>query len=453
MRFVSTFGHGPAVSFRRALFEGLAPDGGLYVPEHVPTLAPDFLAHLPEAPLDTIATEVLRVFLGDDVSEPRLRQLVGDALSFPIPLVKVDHGNAGDIMALELFHGPTLAFKDVGARTMARLMRHFHEGDTAARGAPAPDTVTVLVATSGDTGGAVADAFSGLSGFQVVVLYPDGQVSPIQEAQFTTLGGNILAVAVQGSFDDCQRLVKQAFLDARLRERMRLTSANSINVGRLLPQIIYYFHVIAQLPPDHHPVVISVPSGNLGNLTAGLMAMRLGAAIDRFVAATNVNDVMPEYLRTGRFTPRQSRQTLSSAMDVGDPNNFQRIQTMYGGDVAALRVDLDGAGYDDDEVKRTIAGVYQRCGYLMDPHSAVGYLALRGALDRTGDPALGIFLATAHPAKFAPIVEAIVGEPVVVPDRLQEQLARPRQITRLAPDLGALRQLLFSRQKAGTSNG
>jgi threonine synthase len=204
-------------------------------------------------------------------------------------------------------------------------------------------------------------------------------------------------------------------------------------------------HAVAQRPPDHHPVVISVPSGNLGNLTAGLIAMRIGVAIDRFVAATNANDVMPEYLRTGRFTPRQSRQTLSSAMDVGDPNNFQRIQTMYGGDVEALRVDLDGAGYDDHEVKTTIAQVYQRCGYLMDPHSAVGYLALRGALDRYGRPAAGIFLATAHPAKFAPIVEAIVGQPVVVPDRLREQLARPRQITRLAPDLGALRQWLLSR--------
>ncbi|MBI1875201.1 MAG: threonine synthase [Acidobacteria bacterium] len=447
MRFVSTFGHGPAVSFRRALFEGLAPDGGLYVPDHIPRLAPDFLAHLSKTPLDVIATEVLRLFLHDDISEPRLRELACDALSFPIPLVDVDKRNASDVMALELFHGPTLAFKDVGARTMARLMEHFHEGDTE-RG-----PVTVLVATSGDTGGAVADAFYGLSGFQVVVLYPDGQVSPIQEVQFTTLGGNVLAVAIQGSFDDCQRLVKQAFLDATLRERMRLTSANSINVGRLLPQIIYYVHLVARLPPEHRPVVVSVPSGNLGNLTAGLIAMRLGVAIDRFVAATNTNDVMPEYLRTGRFTPRQSRQTLSSAMDVGDPNNFQRIQTMYGGDVEALRVDLDGAGYDDGQVKATIAEVHRRCGYLMDPHSAVGYLALSAALDRHGRPATGIFLATAHPAKFAPIVEAIVGQPVAVPDRLRQQLSRPRQMTKLAPDLGALRQLLLSRHNAAASGG
>ncbi|MBI4477878.1 MAG: threonine synthase [Acidobacteria bacterium] len=438
MRFVSTFGHGPAVTFRRALFEGLAPDGGLYVPDHLPRLSQGVLDDLSAKSLAAIGTEVLRLFLGDEIAERDLHALVSDALNFAIPLVPVEKAPQ-EVMALELFHGPTLAFKDVGARTMARLMQHFHDRD---------DTITVLVATSGDTGGAVADAFSGLSGFEVVVLYPDAQVSPIQEAQFTTLGGNIHAVAVQGSFDDCQRMVKQAFLDGQLRAGIHLTSANSINVGRLLPQIVYYFHAVAQLPHQDEPVVVSVPSGNLGNLTAGLMALRLGAPIEGFVAATNANDILPEYLRTGRFIPRPSRQTLSSAMDVGDPNNFQRIQTMYGADVEALRIDLSGGGYDDVDVKNTIRQVHDRSRYLMDPHSAVGYLALRAALDRRAAPATGVFLATAHPAKFAPIVEAIVEEPVPVPQRLREQLARRPRVTKLAPDLGALRHFLLSGQNA-----
>ena len=431
MRFVTTRGGAP-VSFRTALFDGLAPDGGLYVPASIERWGADEIAQLPSCSLSVLGARVLRPFTQEELDEASLVDVVERALTFPIPLVEIDPG----VYALELFHGPTLAFKDVGARVMARLMAALHDG-----GPP----IIVLVATSGDTGSAVAHAFHGVPHTRVMVLYPDRRVSPTQEAQLTMFNEtadetNVRACAIDGTFDDCQRLVKAAFADVELRRRVRLTSANSINIGRLLPQMIYYFHAMARAGAT----TISTPSGNFGNLTAGLMAKRAGLPVARFVAATNANDVVPQYLSTGRFEPRASIQTLANAMDVGNPSNVDRIAWMYGGDVGAMRHDITGSRHDDAEVRATIRRVYDARGYLLDPHSAIGYLGLHASVrdpreDRERAPAAGIFLATAHPAKFAEIVEPIIGRPVDKPPRLLEALARPRRIVRMPATLEALR--------------
>jgi threonine synthase len=333
---------------------------------------------------------------------------------------------------LELFHGPTFAFKDVGARFMARLMAGYRAREDG--------TLTVLVATSGDTGGAVADAFLGLPNIRTVVLYPQGQVSPLQERQFTTLEGNVQALAVSGTFDDCQRLAKEAFADRELRRSLRLTSANSINIGRLLPQIFYYFHAWAQLP-EQGEAVVCTPSGNFGNLTAGLLAKRLGLPVAGFVAATNVNDVVPEYLATGTFSPRPSLRTISSAMDVGNPSNFDRMLALYDHDVEAMRRDVIGSAHTDDATRHAITEVFEAHGRVLDPHSAVAYLASRGVL-RDRPDARVIFLATAHPAKFAEVVEPVIGRPVPMPSRLAALQSGKRRMTRVGPTLGELEQEL-----------
>ena len=432
MRFVSTRGGVPAVGLRTALFEGLAPDGGLYLPERLDPLPPDWIAARPgAAPADT-AAGVLRPFTTGAIDAGTLASLVRDALDFPIPLVAVEER----VWALELFHGPTLAFKDVAARVMARLMRALQ-----ADGEP----LTVLVATSGDTGSAVAHAFARLPGMRVVILYPDGQVSPIQEAQLTTFEGDAAgraqALAVAGTFDDCQQLVKAAFADAALRADVRLTSANSINIGRLLPQIVPYFHAAAQLPAGSAAPVFSVPSGNFGHLTAGVMAKRLGLEVARFVAATNANDVVPHYLETGRYEPRASRRTIANAMDVGNPSNFERMRVLYHHDVAAMRRDIRGSRHDDAKTKEAIRDVYRRTGYLLDPHAAIGYLGLREALARAPH-ATGIVMATAHPAKFGDIVEPVIGEAVPIPERLAVCLSRPKRFTRISARIEALEEVL-----------
>jgi threonine synthase len=354
---------------------------------------------------------------------------VAEALNFPIPLVEVQPG----IFALELFHGPTFAFKDVGARVMARLMASRHRGD---------DPLTILAATSGDTGSAVAHAFHGVPNTRVVILYPDGRVSPTQEAQLTMFNGersNVRAYAVAGSFDDCHRLTRDAYADPDLRRSMRLTSANSVNVGRLLPQSVYYFHAMGQLGHAGE-VVFSTPSGNFGNLTAGLMAKRAGLPISRFVAATNANDVVPAYLETGTFTPRPSVATLSNAMDVGHPSNFERMLWLYGSDVEAMRRDVTGCRFSDDDVRATIKRVYEERGYLLDPHSAVAYLGLAGRDGRDGKT--GVFLSTAHPAKFAEIVEPIIGRPVEKPPALAAALNGPQHIIRIRASLDRLLGML-----------
>ncbi len=428
MRLVSTGGDAPVTDLRTALFEGLAPDGGLYLPARLDPLDASTVRDLRGAQLEETALTVARQLWGDDTEGAHPAEVIVEALNFPIPLVQLDERT----FVLELFHGPTFAFKDVGARFMARLMAGYH-------GSP-EGTLTVLVATSGDTGGAVAHAFLGLPHTRTVVLYPQGQVSPLQERQFTTLEGNVQALAVSGTFDDCQRLAKEAFADRELRRSLHITSANSINIGRLLPQIFYYFHAWTQLRGEGK-VVVCTPSGNFGNLTAGLMAKRLGLPVAGFVAATNVNDVVPEYLATGTFRPRLSQPTISSAMDVGDPSNFTRMLALYDHDVEAMRRDVTGSAHTDDATRGAIAEVFQAHGRVLDPHSAVGYLASRAVLEERPDARV-IFLATAHPAKFAEVVEPVIGRPVPVPSRLAALHDRERRMTRVGPTLGELEQVL-----------
>jgi threonine synthase len=411
MRFISTRAGAPPVDFRTALFAGLAPDGGLYVPDGLAALPPGALSN----------TGVAGHFVGDELPQVTVEKLLAEALNFPMPLQAVDEG----VFALELFHGPTFAFKDVGARVMARLMSSFH-----AAGEP----LTVLVATSGDTGSAVAQAFHCVEGTRVVVLFPEGQVSRVQEAQFTTLGGNVRAVAVEGTFDDCQRLAKQAFSDTALRSRTRLTSANSINIGRLVPQIFYYMHAALAEPG----AVFSVPSGNFGNLTAGLMAQKLGAPIAGFIAATTVNDTLPRFLDTGRYEPRASVTTLANAMDVGDPSNVERIRWLFDDDVHAMRRAITPSVHNDAEVRGAIGELWRRYGYLADPHTAIAYLGSK----RAGGRRPVVFLATAHPAKFREVVEPIIGREVPLPAALAEALSKPRHVERISADLSALARLL-----------
>jgi threonine synthase len=433
MRFITTRGRAPAASLEFALFDGMAPDGGLYVPEALDPWPADEIARLPRRTLTEIAFRVLRPFTRD-LDAATFEAVVVEALNFPVPLVRVE----ADVFALELFHGPTLAFKDVGARVMARLMAALHDGG---------DPTNVLVATSGDTGGAVAHAFYRVPHMRVVVLYPAGRVSPTQEAQLTMFNGvagsNVRAYAVDGSFDDCQTLVKAAFADEDYLRRVRLTSANSINIGRLLPQMVYYFEAIADLGrqrPGAPPPVVATPSGNFGNLTAGLMAKRLGLPIHRFVAATNVNDVVPEYLATGLFQARASIRTIANAMDVGNPSNFERMLWLYGKEVEAMRRDVVGSRHEDAEVRATIKRVYEEHGYLLDPHGAIGYLGVRGQVGQAGRA--GIFLATAHPAKFGEIVEPIIGRPIDMPPPLAEAMRAAGHLMPLPADLDAVKSVI-----------
>jgi len=428
MKWVSSRGASPAVPFIDALFAGTAPDGGLYMPERLDPLPVGRLDDIRAANGDIVAigTIVGAHLLRDEISAADLNALVRAALDFPIPLVQI----TDDTWALELFHGPTMAFKDVGARVQARLLHHFTDGTP----------LTILVATSGDTGSAVAQAFHGVPDTRVVVLYPEGKVTDVQEAQMASLGDNIIAVAVRGTFDDCQGLVKQAFADDDLRAHVWLTPANSINLGRLLPQVFYYFVLAALEAP-----IVSVPSGNFGNLTAGLIAKRIGLPVERFVAATNANDVVPQYLASGDYRPRASVKTVANAMDVGAPSNFERMLSMYGGGVEALRCDISGAAFDDATIVREIGTVYRRHRYLLDPHAATGWLGLQAARVDVDRHVPGVFLATAHPAKFREVVEPAIGETVSLPPALAEAITRPRHSERLATDYPELRDLLFAR--------
>jgi threonine synthase len=433
MKWVSTRGQSPPVPFIDALFAGTAPDGGLYFPDRFTPLPPATLERLKSADLATIGTVVGTHLLAGEITEQAMEPLVRDALDFPIPLVQV----TDRVWVLELFHGPTLAFKDVGARTQARLLHHFTDGTP----------LTILVATSGDTGSAVAQAFYRVPDAHVFVLYPEGQVSDVQEAQMASLGENITAVAVRGTFDDCQRLVKQAFADDDLRAHVWLTPANSINLGRLLPQTFYYF-LLARLGSgmpdpyrDGRGPIVSVPSGNFGDLTAGLIAKRLGLPVSRFVASTNVNDVVPEFLKTGVYQPRPSVRTVANAMDVGAPSNFERMRAMYGDDLERMRQDIVGAAFDDARVVTEIGDVYRRHGYLLDPHGAIAWLGLQQQLEREAD-AVGVFLATAHPAKFREVVEPAIGQTVPLPAALNDALARPRHSVPIPASYPALVELI-----------
>ena len=425
MKWISTRGGSPPITFIDALFAGTAPDGGLYMPERLEPLPAGTLDRLRGKDIVEIGTTVGAHILRDEITRQALEPLIREALDFPIPLVKV----TDRISVLELFHGPTMAFKDVGARVQARLLHHFTDGTP----------LTILVATSGDTGSAVAQAFHRVPDSRVVVLYPEGQVSDVQEAQMASLGDNITALSVRGTFDDCQRLVKQAFADDDLRSHVWLTPANSINLGRLLPQVFYYF-VLAGLGGAQGPTV-SVPSGNFGNLTAGLIAKRIGLPIAQFVAATNVNDAVPEYLESGIYEPRPSIATVANAMDVGAPSNFERVQSLYNGDLAALRKDIVGFAYEDSQVIAEIGRVDREHGYLLDPHSAIAWLALKDQLADRPD-AHGVFLATAHPAKFREVVEPAIGRSIELPRPLADALSRPRRSTSMPADYDALEDFL-----------
>lgn len=434
MIYRSTAGKSPDVSLEEAVVKGLAPDRGLYMPERIPEMPKEFFDRLPGMTLVEMASEVATALFGDDIEAGNLKAITEETLNFPVPLVKVADGR----YSLELFHGPTLAFKDVGARFMARVLGYFNR-DNKDR------MVNVLVATSGDTGSAVANGFLGVEGVRVFVLYPKGKVSPIQESQFTTLGRNIEAIEIDGTFDDCQALVKQAFLDSELNDAMMLTSANSINVARFLPQMFYYFHAWAQLAAtgaDMSQVVVCVPSGNFGNITAGLIAKRMGLPIKRFIAANNANDVFFEYLNTGEYRPRHSVQTIANAMDVGDPSNFARILDLYGNSHDTISGEISGCTYTDLEIAATVKETLEREGYQLDPHGAVAYRALTEML-APGET--GIFLETAHPAKFKETVEGITGEPVLVPERLAAFMRGERKVAPLSADFAAFKSFLLEK--------
>jgi threonine synthase len=405
MKYYSTNHKTPDVSLEIAVTQGLAADRGLFMPERIDPLPESFFKEIGSMSFREISFEVAKKFFGDDIPAHTLKQIVFDTLNFDTPLVRVKE----NIYSLELFHGPTSAFKDVGARFMARLLSYFLGKEKM--------MVHVLVATSGDTGSAVANGFLGIPGIRVHVLYPKGKVSEIQEKQFTTLGQNITALEIDGTFDDCQALVKSAFMDEDLKKKLTITSANSINVARFLPQAFYYFNAFAKLEDKSRKIVFSVPSGNFGNLTAGLFAKRMGLPVSKFIAANNRNNIVYNYLGTGIYEPRPSVSTIANAMDVGDPSNFARILDLYRNSHEAIIKDIVGTTYSDDQIRETLLSVYKTKGYLMDPHGAVGYRALGELLK---DDETGIFLETAHPAKFTESVEEIVGKGnVPMPEKLQ----------------------------------
>ena len=432
MKFYSTNGQAPIASLEKAVVKGLAEDKGLYMPERIKPLPQSFFDNIEHLSFQEIAYTVADAFFGEDVPAEDLKRIVYDTLAFDCPVKKVKD----NIFALELFHGPTLAFKDVGARFMARLLQYFikREGQKG--------LVNVLVATSGDTGSAVANGFLGVDGIHVYVLYPKGKVSPIQECQFTTLGQNITAVEVDGVFDDCQALVKTAFMDAELNQHMKLTSANSINVARFLPQSFYYFYAYAQMKrmglADN--LVICVPSGNFGNICSGLFGKRMGLPVKRFIAANNANDIFYNYLQTGEYNPRPSVQTIANAMDVGDPSNFARIYDLYQKDHAAICADISGCTYTDEQIAESIRAAYVETGYLCDPHGAVGYRALCEGL-KEGE--VGVFLETAHPAKFLATVEKIIGKEVEIPAKLAAFMEGTKQSVSMSKDFADFKAFLM----------
>ena len=426
MQYYSTNGKAPMADLQKAVVKGLAEDRGLYLPEEIKKLPKQFFDDMAGMSFQDIAYNVASNFFGDDVDEDALQDIVYDTLSFDCPIVKVEE----NIYSLELFHGPTLAFKDVGARFMARLLGYFlRQGGSAGH-----KTVNVLVATSGDTGSAVANGFLGVEGIHVYVLYPKGKVSPIQECQFTTLGKNITAIEVDGVFDDCQALVKNAFMDAELNQHMMLTSANSINVARFLPQAFYYFNAVARLSGEfriNSKLVMCVPSGNFGNICAALFGHEMGLPISRFIAANNANDVFYEFLQTGKYNPRPSVQTLANAMDVGDPSNFARIYDLYGKSHEKISSLISGATYSDEQIAETMRRCYKETGYVLDPHGACGYQALKDGL-KPGE--VGIFCETAHPAKFKEKVDAILGTDIEIPARLQAFMKGQKQSVPMSKD-------------------
>lgn len=433
MQYYSTNQKAPFATLEKAVVKGLAEDKGLYMPERINVLPNEFFDNIQDMTFQDIAYNVAAAFFAEDVDEDALQHIVYETLNFDCPVVNVND----NIYSLELFHGPTLAFKDVGARFMARLLQYFIRIENTT------EEVNVLVATSGDTGSAVANGFLGVEGIHVYVLYPKGKVSPIQECQFTTLGQNITAIEVDGVFDDCQALVKQAFMDAELNAKMKLTSANSINVARFLPQAFYYFNAYAQLKRigKADNLVVCTPSGNFGNICAGLFAKKMGLPVKRFIAANNANDVFYEFLQTGEYNPRPSIQTIANAMDVGDPSNFARIFDLYGKSHEAICSDISGATYTDAQIADTIKEVYRNINYLCDPHGACGYRALKEGLNADE---VGVFLETAHPAKFKDTVEGIIGSEVAIPDKLAAFMQGEKKSVPLSKDFADFKTYLMN---------
>ncbi|MBB12631.1 MAG: threonine synthase [Flavobacteriaceae bacterium] len=413
MKYYSLNHNSKPCSFADAVKKGLAPDRGLYFPEKIPILPKKFFKEIQDQSIPEMAFKVIKPFIGKQINNNKLLEIVKETLDFKFPVVEITN----NIAALELFQGPTLAFKDVGARFMARTLGYLKKGSK--------EKITVMVATSGDTGGAVANGFLGVEGVKVVILYPKGKVSEIQEKQLTTLGQNITALEVDGVFDDCQEMVKNAFLDTSL-SSVQLTSANSINIGRWLPQMFYYFIAYRALKNKNKNLVFSVPSGNFGNICAGIMSQQMGLPVSHFIASTNVNDTVPRYLKTANYEPLPTKQTISNAMDVGDPSNFIRIQKIFNNDIYRMKKKFSGYSYTDDQTKKALKKIYSKKKYIADPHGAVGYLGLQEYISTQKDDLYGVFLETAHPVKFKNTVEKVLNLKVPIPNRLKETLSKKK---------------------------
>lgn len=434
MKYYSLNQNSPKVSFREAVIRGIAPDRGLYFPERIIPLPTSFFEEIARMSKHEIAFRAIEQFVGDDIPHTKLKSIIKEVLDFDFPLVALED----QVAVMELFHGPTMAFKDVGARFMARCLGHFSSNDSS--------EVTVLVATSGDTGGAVANGFLGIKGVKVVILYPSGKVSDIQERQLTTLGQNITALEVHGTFDDCQNMVKTAFLDHGIQPHIKLTSANSINVARWLPQLFYYLFAYKQLKNKKSELVFSVPSGNFGNICAGMVAQRLGLGVSHFIAATNINDTVPRYMHSGTYAPNPSHPTISNAMDVGDPSNFVRIRHLYQDNFGQLQKNLSSYSFTDAETRGAMLHLYQKHNYIADPHGAVGYLGLKEY--QTKHPhAYGIFMETAHPVKFLEIVEKTIGQALKIPPQIKGVLNREKKSIQIST-YKELKEFLINSQES-----
>lgn len=431
MELYSTKHSVPNVNFEEAVFKGLPSDNGLYMPTEIPQLPQSFFDKIDTLSFQEIAFTVANTLIGDEIPADDLKILIDDAVNFPAPTVEIKN----QYHVLELFHGPSLAFKDFGARFMSRIMSYFLRKEKK--------EINILVATSGDTGSAVGQGFHNIDGVNVTILYPSGKVSLNQEKQLTTLGGNITALEIDGVFDDCQALVKQAFLDQELNEKMNLSSANSINIARLVPQSFYYFWAYAQLKKAGKPVVFCVPSGNFGNICGGLIAHKMGLPVEKFIATTNVNDIVPQYLEKSVFTPRPSIATISNAMDVGNPSNFPRMTALFGDLYESVKEKVQGYSFTDKETEIALKAIYQETGYIMCPHTAVAYLGLKAYFQQTNSTANGIFLSTAHSAKFLDIVEPILNIKLEVPQELESIINKPKVSIKMSKDFDGFKKYLL----------
>ena len=428
MKYISTRQQ-EETNIKTAILKGLAEDGGLFMPEYIPQLDSGFFQNLPNLTLQEIGFRVAKEFLGESISNENLKEIIDEVLNFEIPAVKI----SDNIYSLELFHGPTMAFKDVGARFMARMMAYFSEGKP----------MKVIAATSGDTGSAVASGFFGVQGIEVYIIYPKGKVSPLQEKQLTTWGGNIKALEIDGTFDDCQALAKQILSDEELNQKFTLTSANSINIARLIPQSFYYFWAFSQLQKLGKPIVFSVPSGNFGNLTAGLFAKKMGLPVHQFIASTNENDVVPKFLETGNYQAKPSKQTISNAMDVGNPSNFERLKNLFNNDVSEFKKEIKSYSFSDEETKSAMIKVKQEFNYTFDPHGAVAYLGLQKYSEKSNEDFVGVLLETAHPAKFVEVVEDVLKEKIEIPKKLESFNKKEKQSVEFSADFETVKSYLM----------